>query len=842
MQASKNNDMVDSSGSCSNGSVMVESSSSEPSQAKWMCEVCTFENWTASSRCTMCHAPRTPKVITQQNKHNRKLAAVNVANSSSGSADIFKLNGGGGAASSCGASGGHSRSASPSLLLQNHHHLHNHSSDIPDNSSSKWGCQMCTYLNWPRALRCTQCLTPRRRVSPVVSRNAPMMMMHRNSNVSPPPPLSSSTQMATALEAMRISAAAENNNERRNSSKWNCLVCTYENWPRTKRCVLCAAARGASELPKTTTSPLPSTEHRESPPPQGASRPAESDNRLSPDDKLPSTPDSGGDSAAAGVNNCDYERRMRQLRRRLREADWSWLTACMGVVEGDMNPVEAYLNTGGVPNRKLTNPEVALLSKPSIFEAGHTLVHLAIKFHREDMLATLLSQFEGGGSGGSIKCVPSYVAPDLASAIRRHISQALRQRKGHLACYYIGELATYSLPPEIEDLPPATQEQLYGELMDRDAQRELEEESDIINWSEEIRVRLGSRLHALWNRSAGDCLLDSVLQATWGVFDRDNTLRRAMADSLHEAGHMFYGRWREWEMQQALELDFTLDEAQLAEDWAGLLNLASQPGASLEQLHVFCLAHVLRRPIVVYGVKYVKSWRGENLGYARFEGVYLPLLWEPSFCSRSPIALGYTRGHFCALVPPEPVARYQCRSSGGATGLSSGSSGASYDGRSEHYPEVDEAEDDCKATYLPLVTSDRKQLLPIHFLSQAEVGNEEVIMRQWLDVCVTETGLVVAQQRMAKPPLLVAQMTEEWLNHYRKLAQSSTAPFSTRASSGSGQVCSSGNAGSGNSGGSVVNGNNAVGSGGSALRSSPISCVSGSNQGGYSSDGDSDEE
>ena len=77
-------------------------------------------------------------------------------------------------------------------------------------------------------------------------------------------------------------------------------------------------------------------------------------------------------------------------------------------------------------------------------------------------------------------------------------------------------------------------------------------------------------------------------------------------------------------MQQALELDYTLDEGQLAEDWAGLLNLASQPGASLEQLHVFCLAHVLRRPIIVYGVKYVKSWRGENLGFARFEGNFVP--------------------------------------------------------------------------------------------------------------------------------------------------------------------------------------------------------------------------
>ena len=78
-------------------------------------------------------------------------------------------------------------------------------------------------------------------------------------------------------------------------------------------------------------------------------------------------------------SNWDYERRMRTFRRRLREADWTWLTACMGVVESDMNPVEAYLNTGGDPTRKLTNPEVALLNRPSVYEAGHTLVHLAIK-------------------------------------------------------------------------------------------------------------------------------------------------------------------------------------------------------------------------------------------------------------------------------------------------------------------------------------------------------------------------------------------------------------------------------------------------------------------------------
>lgn len=45
-----------------------------------------------------------------------------------------------------------------------------------------------------------------------------------------------------------------------------------------------------------------------------------------------------------------------------------------------------------------------------------------------------------------------------------------------------------------------------------------------------------------------------------------------------------------------------------------------QPGASLEQTHIFVLAHILRRPIIVYGVKYFKSFRGETLGYTRFQG------------------------------------------------------------------------------------------------------------------------------------------------------------------------------------------------------------------------------
>lgn len=157
----------------------------------------------------------------------------------------------------------------------------------------------------------------------------------------------------------------------------------------------------------------------------------------------------------------------------------------------------------------------------------------------------------------------------------------------------------------------------------------------------------------------------------------------------------FYPRWKENELFQAALLHYTLAERQLEEDWNTLLSLASHPGSSLEQLHIFALAHIMRRPIIVYGVKYVKSFRGEDIGYARFEGVYLPLLWEQSFCITSPIALGYTRGHFSALVPTEPYSR------------------------------IDATRDDREdITFLPLMDSEMK-LLPVHFLDNNEVRSVE---------------------------------------------------------------------------------------------------------------------
>ncbi|WAR22061.1 ZRAN1-like protein, partial [Mya arenaria] len=439
--------------------------------------------------------------------------------------------------------------------------------------------------------------------------------------------------------------------------------------------------------------------------------------------------DSAGAIGGYRVEEDKREKKLQKLRKRLTTEDILWLNACECVVTGDLAGIEHYLTSGGDPTRQLTKDEGLLLDRPSAFEVGYTLVHLALRFRRDDMVAVLLAATDIASKG--FKRLPSYVCPDLSADIRREISMMMQQKKkGTFPCFFLTEFSTFTLPADIEDLPRQIQSQLFDEILDNDVEKE----------------KYGSRLYALWNRTAGDCLLDSVLQATWGILDIDNTLRRALADSLLEGANSFYPQWKEYESRQADLLNFSLDESQWQRDWTVLLSLASQPGASLEKLHIFALAHILRRPIIVYGVKVVKSFRGESIDFARFQGVYLPFLWERSFCSKVPIALGYTRGHFSALVPMEMDTDVPL-------------------GAGAH---IDNAVDE-QLFYLPLMDHEGA-FLPVHFVCTAESSQEEMLFRRWFDCYVTPDGHFVAMQKVGQSPVLVKQMLEMWVDHYRQQA------------------------------------------------------------------------
>uniref|UniRef100_A0A8C1TCN9 ubiquitinyl hydrolase 1 n=1 Tax=Cyprinus carpio TaxID=7962 RepID=A0A8C1TCN9_CYPCA len=623
---------------------------------KWSCEYCTYENWPSAVKCTMCRAQRPSATIITEEPF---------------------LSGAGHQWDPVG---------NDSLLI------------CPDSSarprvrpaessehSGKWSCQVCTYLNWPRAIRCTQCRSVRQRLcSPT---ETPQTSRTRRGPAAGPP----------------VDPCEEYNDRNRLNTRtqfWTCSACSYENCPKSSRCVVCDHPRPNDAFqPREPDEPSSLINERDRGRARGVCSGAQRHSSASSkrEAELQIELAAGAQSGKEEIE-VDFKK-LKQIKNRMRRTDWLFLNACAG----------ECLSTGS--QGQLNTDHLNGLLK------SFTLVH-QLSTSKHTCVTVTFTRFQKN----TRVC-------DLSVTV----------------CFLV-------CLTDIEDLPAAVQEKLFDEILDRDVQKELEEESAVINWSLELGTRLDSRLYALWNRTAGDCLLDSVLQATWGIYDKDSVLRKALHDSLHDCSHWFYSRWKEWESwySQSFGLHFSLREEQWQEDWAFILSLASQPGASLEQTHIFVLAHILRRPIIVYGVKYYKSFRGETLGYTRFQGVYLPLLWEQSFCWKSPIALGYTRGHFSALVGME------------TDGYDNRGAGANLN-----------TDDDITVTFLPLVDSERK-LLQIHFLSAQEMGSEEQqerLLREGLDCCVTDGGMLAAMQKSSRRRHhpLITQMLEKWLDGYRQM-------------------------------------------------------------------------
>ena len=85
---------------------------------------------------------------------------------------------------------------------------------------------------------------------------------------------------------------------------------------------------------------------------------------------------------------------------------------------------------------------------------------------------------------------------------------------------------------------------------------------------------------------------------------------------------------------------------------------------SLEEVHVFAMAHVLRRPIIVVADEFVRDMNGEPFAPIYFGGIYLPLECAPSNCYNSPLILAFDSSHFSPLVSKrDPVMTQKQRSS-----------------------------------------------------------------------------------------------------------------------------------------------------------------------------------
>jgi hypothetical protein len=191
-------------------------------------------------------------------------------------------------------------------------------------------------------------------------------------------------------------------------------------------------------------------------------------------------------------------------------------------------------------------------------------------------------------------------------------------------------------------------------------------EKRIINWCDGI-----SLLYPVKTAGDGNCLLHAVSLYMWAQPDYNITNLRSI---LH-ANMLTYcyktgirERWqkqREWQNSSIPDGGLHYTEEEWNKEWDLLVSSAGnqrqihrQTVASavalsfdfLEQIHVFVLANVLHRPIIILGEPFLRNQSGDSIAMNDFVGIYLPLIFSPANCHRSPIVLAFLFDHFLPLL------------------------------------------------------------------------------------------------------------------------------------------------------------------------------------------------
>lgn len=141
---------------------------------KWICEYCTYENFPSAQKCTMCRGAK--PLITE---------------------DIYKL--------------------------RNDSEVHHSDASVAgkvDEKCGSWTCEICKHINSVNYKECIACNTARY--------NEAAIQEQFNS--------------LTIGENEIVSVVAPNQRNQINQ-KWSCPVCTYENWPKAVKCIMCLTTR-----------------------------------------------------------------------------------------------------------------------------------------------------------------------------------------------------------------------------------------------------------------------------------------------------------------------------------------------------------------------------------------------------------------------------------------------------------------------------------------------------------------------------------------------------------------------------------------------------------------------
>lgn len=260
------------------------------------------------------------------------------------------------------------------------------------------------------------------------------------------------------------------------------------------------------------------------------------------------------------------------------------------------------------------------------------------------------------------------------------------------------------------------------------------------------------------------------------VYDLDNLSHILLKGSLLKKKNMlnqyrvhflgfYHGRWKAEEEQQILNQigGYMRTEQQWNHEWEEVIRLISQTefpygqnGAqfgSLAEIHIFVLANILRRSIIVLSDETLRGPYGDSYSPINFGGIYLPLLWDSVDCVKSPLVIGYADGHFTAVISIE-------------------------DGKLDLGIENNPAPSSSSSCMhaVPLVKCDGTPL-PVHFLYDYEAPLASDRVRQYLDCAKvpfssnpgeTRQTVLVAKLHFSEQPRCMKELIDGYFRKARE--------------------------------------------------------------------------
>uniref|UniRef100_A0A3B4D4L3 ubiquitinyl hydrolase 1 n=1 Tax=Pygocentrus nattereri TaxID=42514 RepID=A0A3B4D4L3_PYGNA len=207
----------------------------------------------------------------------------------------------------------------------------------------------------------------------------------------------------------------------------------------------------------------------------------------------------------------------------------------------------------------------------------------------------------------------------------------------------------------MSQFPQAFREVIQAAILDRAMQSSLEQEKRL-NWCREVK-----KLVPLRTNGDGNCLLHAASQYMLGVQDTDLVLRKALYAVLKETDTSNFRARFQTELLHSQEFTQTglrYSTKNWEEEWEKIVDMASPMSSSnglqfdsLEDIHIFVLSNILRRPIIVIAAQVLRSMKsGSSFSPLNVGGIYLPLHWPPGECYKYPIVLGYDSQHFAPLI------------------------------------------------------------------------------------------------------------------------------------------------------------------------------------------------